>query len=67
MKARMSDLEAAQRLRVAGLHVQPLSQNHLEPPARQGLVFGYGRLQTSDAIRLIARIALALKDDGISD
>jgi GntR family transcriptional regulator/MocR family aminotransferase len=60
MKARMTDAEAAQRLRQVGLHVQPLSQNYLEAPTRQGLVFGYGRLQSADALPLISRMAKAL-------
>jgi GntR family transcriptional regulator/MocR family aminotransferase len=44
-------------MKQAGIHVQPLSQNFLEQPTRQGLVFGYGRLKAEDAFRLIARIA----------
>jgi len=44
-------------LRRIGIHVQPLSQNHLERPERQGLVFGYGRLRAADALRLISGIA----------
>ncbi|WP_315834411.1 PLP-dependent aminotransferase family protein [Bradyrhizobium prioriisuperbiae] len=63
MRARMSDVEAATLIRQVGIHVQPLSQNHLEPPTRQGLVFGYGRLQTDDVFRLIARIATCLGSD----
>ena len=57
LKARMSDEEAARSLKAAGIHVQPLSQNYLELATRQGLVFGYGRLNAEDAPRLIARIA----------
>jgi GntR family transcriptional regulator/MocR family aminotransferase len=60
LKARMSDAEAAMKLKQAGLHVQPLSQNYLETPTRQGLVFGYGRLQSEDAFRLISRMAEVL-------
>jgi GntR family transcriptional regulator/MocR family aminotransferase len=57
LKARMSDEEAARTLKRAGIHVQPLSQNYLEQATRQGLVFGYGRLNAEDASRLIAKIA----------
>jgi GntR family transcriptional regulator / MocR family aminotransferase len=57
LRARMSDVQAAKMLRRIGVHVQPLSQNHLERPERQGLVFGYGRLRTTDALRLISSIA----------
>jgi hypothetical protein len=57
LRVRMSDEQAAKLLRQAGIHVQPLSQNHLEPSAQQGLVFGYGRLAAADAFRLIERIA----------
>jgi GntR family transcriptional regulator/MocR family aminotransferase len=57
LKARMSDEEAARALKRAGIHVQPLSQNYLEQATRQGLVFGYGRLNAEDAARLIAKIA----------
>lgn len=57
MQARMSDREAAAVLKQAGIHVQPLSQNFLETPTRQGLVFGYGRLHVEDAAPLLARIA----------
>lgn len=60
LRARMSDEQAAKMLRQAGIHVQPLSQNHLEPSARQGLVFGYGRLPAADAFRLIERIAVCI-------
>jgi GntR family transcriptional regulator/MocR family aminotransferase len=60
LRARMSDEEAAKMLRGAGIHVQPLSQNHLEQPERQGLVLGYGRLRAADASRLIARIATCI-------
>ncbi len=41
-------------------HVQPLSQNFLERPTRQGLVFGYGRLLVEDAAPLLARIAACI-------
>jgi GntR family transcriptional regulator/MocR family aminotransferase len=61
MKLRMSDRDAAKRLLASGIHVQPLSQNHLETPTRQGLVFGYGRLQARDAPRLIAKMAACLR------
>jgi GntR family transcriptional regulator/MocR family aminotransferase len=57
MQARMSDDEAAAALKQAGIHLQPLSQNFLAQPTRQGLVFGYGRLQVEDAAPLLARIA----------
>ena len=57
LRARMNDVQAAKMLRRIGIHVQPLSQNHLERPERQGLVFGYGRLRAADALRLISRIA----------
>ena len=60
LKARISDAEAAKNLKQAGLHVQPLSQNYLEMPTRQGLVFGYGRLHCEDAFRLISRMAEVL-------
>jgi GntR family transcriptional regulator/MocR family aminotransferase len=60
LKARISDAEAARKLKQAGLHVQPLSQNYLETPTRQGLVFGYGRLQSEDAFRLISRMTEVL-------
>jgi GntR family transcriptional regulator / MocR family aminotransferase len=60
LRARMSDEAAAKLLRRTGIHVQPLSQNHLEQPMRQGLVFGYGRLRAADASRLIARIATCI-------
>jgi len=57
MQARMSDGAAAAVLKQSGIHVQPLSQNFLEQPTRQGLVFGYGRLPVEDATPLLARIA----------
>jgi GntR family transcriptional regulator/MocR family aminotransferase len=60
MRARMSDTEAAKLLLKSGIHVQPLSQNYLGEPTRRGLVFGYGRLQTEDAHRLISKMAEAL-------
>jgi GntR family transcriptional regulator/MocR family aminotransferase len=60
LKARMSDTEAARLLKAAGLHVQPLSQNHLETPIYTGLVLGYGRLKAEDAPRLIAKMAKIL-------
>ena len=60
MQARMSDREAAAVLKQAGIHVQPLSQNFLEQPTRQGLVFGYGRLRVEDAAPLLARIAACI-------
>ena len=60
MRARMSDDEAAAIMKQAGIHVQPLSQNFLEQPTRQGLVFGYGRLNAEDAFPLIARIAACI-------
>jgi GntR family transcriptional regulator/MocR family aminotransferase len=47
-------------LKQAGLHVQPLSQNHLETPIYSGLVLGYGRLKPADATRLIAKMAQVL-------
>jgi len=60
MQARMSDTEAVKLLLQTGIHVQPLSQNYLGEPTRQGLVFGYGRLQTEDARRLISKMAACL-------
>ena len=60
MRARMSDAEAVRLLLQTGIHVQPLSQNYLGEPTRQGLVFGYGRLQTEDARRLISKMAACL-------
>jgi GntR family transcriptional regulator/MocR family aminotransferase len=60
LKARMSDVEAARLLKQGGLHVQPLSQNHLETPIYAGLVLGYGRLKPTDAPRLIAKMAQIL-------
>ncbi|SNT52315.1 GntR family transcriptional regulator / MocR family aminotransferase [Tardiphaga sp. OK246] len=60
LKARMSDVEAARLLKQAGLHVQPLSQNHLETPIYAGLVLGYGSLKPTDATRLIAKMAQIL-------
>lgn len=60
LKARMSDTDAARLLKAAGIHVQPLSQNHLEQPIYSGLVLGYGRLKAEDAPRLIARMAKIL-------
>ena len=60
LRARMSDEEAARALKRAGIHVQPLSQNYLEQATRQGLVFGYGRLNSEDASRLISKIADSL-------
>lgn len=60
MRARMSDREAAASLKQAGIHVQPLSQNFLEQPTLQGLVFGYGRLRVEDASPLLARIAACI-------
>ncbi|MDA9510687.1 aspartate aminotransferase [Bradyrhizobium sp. CCBAU 11386] len=60
MRARMSDREAAGVLKQAGIHVQPLSQNFLEQPTLQGLVFGYGRLRVEDAAPLLARIAACI-------
>jgi GntR family transcriptional regulator/MocR family aminotransferase len=60
MRARLSDTQAAKLLLKTGIHVQPLSQNYLGEPTRQGLVFGYGRLQTEDAHRLISKMADAL-------
>jgi GntR family transcriptional regulator/MocR family aminotransferase len=67
MRARLDDRQAAAMIRQAGIHVQPLSQNHLEPPARQGLVFGYGRLRADDAPRLIARIAACVGASTVAD
>ncbi|WP_461349952.1 aminotransferase class I/II-fold pyridoxal phosphate-dependent enzyme [Bradyrhizobium liaoningense] len=64
MQARMSDREAAAVLKRAGIHVQPLSQNFLEQPTRQGLVFGYGRLRVEDAAPLLARIAACIGASG---
>jgi GntR family transcriptional regulator / MocR family aminotransferase len=63
MQARMSDREAAASLKKSGIHVQPLSQNFLEQPTRQGLVFGYGRLHFEDAAPLLARIATCIGSD----
>jgi GntR family transcriptional regulator/MocR family aminotransferase len=60
LKARMSDSEAAQILKDAGIHVQPLAQNYLGQALRPGLVFGYGRLNADEAPQLIARMAEAL-------
>lgn len=60
LKARMTDIEAAAMLKQAGLHVQPLSQNYLESSTRAGLVFGYGRLKSEDALRLISKMAEVL-------
>lgn len=60
MQRRMSDREAAAILKGAGIHVQPLSQNFLERPTRQGLVFGYGRLRVEDATPLLTRIAACI-------
>jgi len=60
LKARMSDTEAARLLKAAGLHVQPLSQNHLETPIYAGLVLGYGRLKAEHAPQLIAKMAKVL-------
>lgn len=60
MQARLSDREAAARLKQAGLHVQPLSQNFLETPTREGLVLGYGRLAVEDARPMLTRIAACL-------
>ncbi|MEY9183671.1 GntR family transcriptional regulator/MocR family aminotransferase [Bradyrhizobium sp. USDA 326] len=60
MQARMNDREAVAVLKQAGIHVQPLSQNFLERPTRQGLVFGYGRLRVEDAAPLLARIAACI-------
>ncbi|WP_398464900.1 PLP-dependent aminotransferase family protein [Tardiphaga sp.] len=60
LKARMTDTKAARLLKAAGLHVQPLSQNHLEIPIYSGLVLGYGRLKAEDAPRLIAKMAKIL-------
>jgi GntR family transcriptional regulator/MocR family aminotransferase len=60
MRARLSDTQAAKLLLKTGIHVQPLSQNYLGEPTRQGLVFGYGRLQTEDAHRLISKMAESL-------
>jgi GntR family transcriptional regulator / MocR family aminotransferase len=57
MRTRLSDTQAAKLLLKTGIHVQPLSQNYLGEPTRQGLVFGYGRLQTEDAQRLISKMA----------
>lgn len=57
MRARMSDADAVKHLLQVGIHVQPLSQNYLGEATRQGLVFGYGRLDTDDARRLISKMA----------
>ena len=62
MRARMSDTQAVKLLLQTGIHVQPLSQNYLGEPTRQGLVFGYGRLHTENAHRLISRMATCLRD-----
>lgn len=64
MRARMSDREANAVLKQAGIHVQPLSQNFLEQPTRQGLVFGYGRLRVEDAAPLLARISACIGSGG---
>lgn len=60
MQARMTDREAVAILKQAGIQVQPLSQNFLAQPTRQGLVFGYGRLRVEDAAPLLARIAACI-------
>ncbi len=60
MRARMSDTEAVKRLLQVDIHVQPLAQNYLGEATRQGLVFGYGRLDTEDARRLISKMAECL-------
>jgi len=60
MRARLSDAEAVKLLLQVGIHVQPLSQNYLGEATRQGLVFGYGRLDTEDAGRLISKMAECL-------
>jgi GntR family transcriptional regulator/MocR family aminotransferase len=61
LAARMTDVAAAQALRAAGLHVQPLSQNFIGAPTRQGLVLGYGRLPEAQARPLIAQLARCLQ------
>jgi GntR family transcriptional regulator/MocR family aminotransferase len=61
MRARMSDTQAVKLLLQTGIHVQPLSQNYLGEPTRQGLVFGYGRLHTENAGRLISKMATCLR------
>ncbi|MDQ8730740.1 PLP-dependent aminotransferase family protein [Bradyrhizobium sp. LHD-71] len=63
LRQRMTDREAVLRMREAGIHVQPLSQNYLESPTRQGLVFGYGQLNANDAYPLIARMAECLRSE----
>lgn len=60
MQARMTDREAVAILKQTGIQVQPLSQNFLAQPTRQGLVFGYGRLRVEDAAPLLARIAACI-------
>jgi GntR family transcriptional regulator / MocR family aminotransferase len=60
MQARMNDAQAVRLLLQTGIHVQPLSQNYLGKPTRQGLVFGYGRLDADDAHRLICKMAACL-------
>ena len=60
MRARMSDAEAVKLLLQVGIHVQPLSQNYLGAATRQGLVFGYGRLDAEDARRLVSKMAACL-------
>ena len=61
MRARMSDTQAVKLLLQKGIHVQPLSQNYLGEPTRQGLVFGYGRLHAENAGRLISKMATCLR------
>jgi GntR family transcriptional regulator/MocR family aminotransferase len=60
MRARMSDTGAVKLLLQVGIHVQPLSQNYLGEATRQGLVFGYGRLDIEDTRRLISKMAVCL-------
>ncbi|MGO4832835.1 PLP-dependent aminotransferase family protein, partial [Rhizobiaceae sp. 2RAB30] len=57
---RMSDREASERSRTTGNYAQPLSQNYIGEPDRQGLVFGYTRVKTDDAARLVTQLHAAL-------
>lgn len=57
---RMTDRDASERSRATGNFVQPLTQNYIGEPDRQGFVFGFGRVATEAAAPLVARLRAAL-------
>lgn len=57
---RMSDREASERSRAIGNYVQPLTQNYIGKPDRQGFVFGFGRVAADTAAPLVTRLRAAI-------